>query len=79
MRRGMTLVELLVTIPMITAVSVVMAAFFPGVLRDTPRIQRATHVHRGLTHVLRTPSGRGGVLRGERREDRPQGTVVRSG
>ncbi len=54
MRRGMTLVELVVTIPMITAVSVVMAAFFPGVLRDTPRIQRATHVHRGLTHVLRT-------------------------
>jgi type II secretory pathway pseudopilin PulG len=50
----MTLVELIATLPIMIAVSVVMAAFFPGLLMDTPKIQRATHVHRGLTHVLRT-------------------------
>ncbi len=54
MRRGMTLIELIVTIPLIVAVLTVMASFFPKLLTDIPKIQRAAHVHRGLAHMLRT-------------------------
>ena len=52
-RKGTTLIEILVLLPLMMAFMVVMGSIFPQLMRETPKIQRAVQTHRGLTHVLR--------------------------
>lgn len=52
-RRGMTLVELLASLPLIAAVLVLVSALFPALMRDVPAIQRVVETHSGVGHVLK--------------------------
>ena len=45
MRRGMTLVEIIVTLPLIAAVGMIFSLLFPVLVRDVPRLQRVVHTH----------------------------------
>ena len=76
-RRGMTLIELLGTIPLLLVAIAVSAVLYPVLLQDIPNLQRVFNDHGGLEDVLRRvgrdvdaamslPESHGGQTAGEK-------------
>jgi len=51
--RGVTLVELLATLPLMAAVLVVISVLFPRVVRDVPSLYRVVQTGDGISHLAR--------------------------
>ena len=52
MRRGFSLFEILVLLPLMVAVAAIIAGLFPVLVRDVPNLQRMTNTYGGLMHML---------------------------
>ena len=57
MRRGLTLIELLMTIPVLVIVAMLLSRLFPVLIRDVPRMQRTVHAQSTVQSVLRQLRG----------------------